>query len=148
VKSGDLLQRSGRKKSSRPIWERKSLADMNPHEWEQLCDGCGKCCCYRGGVSDGDGRYACPLLDTETSQCSDYRRRKQHVPDCFQITAKNIHSAVWLPSSCAYRLLAQGKPLPRWHHLVSGSRLTVHEAGRSVRGKIISSGEHDTTDPA
>lgn len=132
------MAKSGRKNSSRPFWERKALDQMNPHEWEQLCDGCGKCCCFRTSEQQDTGkRFACELLDPESCGCSNYSKRKSLVPDCFQITPKNIHSADWLPNSCSYRLLAQGKPLPRWHHLISKSKETVHSAGKSMRGNIV-----------
>lgn len=129
---------AGRKKSSRPFWERKTLDEMSPQEWEQICDGCGKCCCFRSAPDKADGKkYACLLLDPVSCQCSNYTKRKLLVPDCFQITSKNIHNASWLPASCSYRLLANNKPLPRWHHLITKSKETVHELGRSVRGKVV-----------
>jgi len=128
----------GRKKSSRPFWQRKTLEQMTSHEWELICDGCGKCCCFRATKDTQHGeKIACELLDPEASRCTNYPNRKKIVSDCFQITPKNIHTASWLPSSCSYRLLAQGRSLPRWHHLISKSRETVHAAGRSVRGLAI-----------
>lgn len=133
---------AGRKNSSKPFWERKTLDEMNPKEWELICDGCGKCCCFRSSSSDTDETFACELLDPTSCQCTNYPKRKQLVPDCFQITPKNIHNASWLPASCSYRLLANNKPLPKWHHLLSKSRDTVHELGRSIRGKTIQSDEN------
>ncbi len=125
-----------------PFWKVKELEDMTRAEWESLCDGCGKCCLYKleddetGSISFTN--VACKLLDAKTCQCSDYKNRKKHVPDCQVFNAKKVRKIHWLPSTCAYRLLAEGKDLPRWHPLVSGSPSTVHKAGVSVRNKIVS----------
>lgn len=124
------------------FWKTTALEDMNREEWESLCDGCGKCCLYK--IEDEDTgeiaftNVACKLLDAKTCQCSDYKNRKKHVPDCQVFNARKVRKLHWLPSTCAYRLLAEGKDLPRWHPLVSGHRATVHNAGASVRNKIIS----------
>lgn len=128
--------------STTPFWQSKSLAELNAAEWEALCDGCGKCCLAK--IEDEDSgeiaftRVSCRLLDTETCQCSDYGNRTQQVQDCVEIDAGNIAELDWLPSTCAYRLRSEGKPLYDWHPLVSGSRLSVHEAGMSVLGRVIS----------
>jgi uncharacterized cysteine cluster protein YcgN (CxxCxxCC family) len=125
-------------------WE-KPLRELSRAEWESLCDGCGKCCLHK--VEDEDtGRIygtnvACKLLDTHGCRCTAYRERKGIVPDCVRLTADLVGKLSWLPSTCAYRLRSEGKPLPEWHHLISGSRETVHEAGMSVRGWTISEGE-------
>ena len=122
-------------------WERP-LEQLNRAEWESLCDGCGKCCLHK--LEDADTgevfptNIACKLLDRSTCQCSNYRMRKAIVPDCVRLTYAKIERFGWLPSTCAYRLRAEGRPLPDWHHLVTGSRETVHEAGVSVRGWTIS----------
>ncbi|CAN5417345.1 YcgN family cysteine cluster protein [soil metagenome] len=122
------------------FWE-KPLGDLNRTEWEALCDGCGKCCLHK--VEDEDtGRIyptnvACRLLDRNTAQCSNYRNRRAFVPDCLRLTAAALDRITWLPGSCAYKLRAEGKPLPDWHYLISGDRQTVHAAGKSVRGWTV-----------
>ena len=125
------------------FWERVPLREMTAEEWEALCDGCGKCCLNK--LEDEDTgevaftRIACRLLDDESCRCGQYENRHQFVPECVTLTPKNIGThAYWMPRSCAYRLLEEGKPLQSWHHLVSGSRETVHEAGISVRGMTLS----------
>ena len=125
------------------FWERVPLREMTPGEWEALCDGCGKCCLNK--LEDEDTgevaftRIACRLLDDESCQCVHYQKRHHFVPECVTLTPENIGThAYWMPRSCAYRLLEEGKPLEKWHYLVSGSRETVHEAGISVRGQTLS----------
>lgn len=122
------------------FWERKSLDEMSAAEWESLCDGCARCCLNK--VLDEDEgtivwtSIACDLLDCSACRCSDYDHRSALVPDCVKLTPQGVRELPWLPPTCAYVLVAQGKPLFWWHHLVSGSRHTVHEAGMSVRGRI------------
>lgn len=130
---------------ARPFWEIKSLSDMTVDEWEALCDGCGKCCLHKlEDLNTHKVHYthvACRLLDTKTIHCTNYVRRKHLVPDCLQLSPDNITLYKWLPKTCAYRLLAEGKPLYNWHPLISGRSETVHEAGISVKGKCISERE-------
>ncbi|WP_404710751.1 YcgN family cysteine cluster protein [Sphingomonas sp. MMS24-J13] len=127
------------------FWEEKSLAQLDRGEWEALCDGCGKCCLHK--LEDEETgeifptNVACRLLDRKSGQCSDYKHRKRYVPDCIQLTPAKLDELEWLPTTCAYRLVAHGEPLPEWHHLISGSRETVHEAGVSVRGWTVSEDE-------
>lgn len=130
-----------------PFWRRKSLAEMTDGEWESLCDGCARCCLVKlqDGV-DGSTEYtdvACRLLDCETCRCTDYANRRAAVPDCVVLTADTIGALGWMPSTCAYRLLAEGKDLPWWHPLVSGDPDTVHRAGISVRHRVLSEAELD-----
>ncbi|MFY0692426.1 MAG: YcgN family cysteine cluster protein [Paracoccaceae bacterium] len=124
------------------FWERVALQDMSSEEWEALCDGCGKCCLNKLEDEDTQDvaftRVACRLLDDETCRCAQYDIRKQFVPDCVVLTPQNIGDiAYWMPSTCAYRLLFEGKPLRDWHPLISGTSETVHAAGVSVRGKTV-----------
>jgi uncharacterized protein len=124
-----------------PIWERP-LESLSRTEWEALCDGCGKCCLHKLEDEDtGEVHFtnvACRLLDTTTARCKDYRHRRALVPDCLRLTPRVAATAAWLPASCAYRLRADGKPLPDWHYLISGDRDAVHRAGASVAGKVVS----------
>jgi uncharacterized cysteine cluster protein YcgN (CxxCxxCC family) len=127
---------------AQPFWTVKSLSDMTRGEWEQLCDGCGRCCLNK--LEDEDTgefiytRAACKLLDLTTCRCRDYPNRCKRVSDCVALTAENVSTLGWLPPTCAYRLLDEGKPLPWWHPLVSGSEETVNEAGISVGASAYS----------
>jgi uncharacterized cysteine cluster protein YcgN (CxxCxxCC family) len=125
----------------RPFWETKSLAAMTPKEWESLCDGCGLCCLVRFEEDDGritPTRVACRLFDAHRCACTDYANRAREVPDCIKLTPGNIETLKWMPASCAYKRLDEGKPLPAWHPLLTGDRESVHDAGVSVRGQTIS----------
>ena len=125
----------------RPFWKAKRLDELSHDEWEQLCDGCGKCCLEKLEDADtGEISYtevACRLLDIRRCRCTRYAERRRFVPNCEQLDPTNIHRFNWLPSSCAYRLLANGQDLPWWHHLVSGERDLVHRVGASVRGRAV-----------
>ena len=134
-----------------PFWKRKSLAQMSDLEWESLCDGCGKCCLNKL-EEEGTNRtfytdVGCRLLDGETCRCRDYSHRQDKVDDCVRLTAKNLKRITWLPPSCAYVLLSEGRDLYWWHPLVSGDPETVHDAGVSVRGRVGAS-EIDVPDEA
>jgi hypothetical protein len=124
------------------FWREKTLRQMNREEWESLCDGCGKCCIHK--LEDEDTgelmatNIACRLLDRRNGRCTDYRNRKAHVPDCVRLTPDLIPKLDWLPSTCAYLLLHEGKDLPDWHPLITGDPESVHAAGQSTRGWTIS----------
>ncbi len=125
-----------------PFWERKSLEQMTREEWELLCDGCGRCCLEK--LKDEDTEkvsytsVACRYLDTWTCKCGLYDERKSFVPDCLVINPEMIRTIDWLPVTCAYRRIIEGKNLEWWHPLVSGDADTVHQAGISIREKVIS----------
>ena len=123
-----------------PFWD-KPLNALSRSEWEALCDGCGKCCLHKAEDADTGlihpTNIACRLLDRVSCLCSNYKGRKAFVPDCVRLTMANVDSLSWLPSTCAYRLRAAGKPLPDWHYLITGNRESVHEAGMSVRGWTV-----------
>ncbi|MEQ8964940.1 MAG: YcgN family cysteine cluster protein [Azospirillaceae bacterium] len=124
-----------------PFWRRKTLAQMTRAEWESLCDGCGKCCLVRLEDEDTGDIYvtdvACRLLDLGTCRCGDYADRKRHVPDCVVLRPDTVPELTWMPSTCAYRLLAEGRDLYWWHPLVSGDPETVVRAGQSARGRVV-----------
>ncbi len=123
------------------FWREKTLAEMSQTEWESLCDGCGKCCLHKIREKSGAlslTNVACRLLDTDTCRCTNYARRKTLVPDCVVLTPASLPAIDWLPSTCAYRLVQEGKELPDWHPLVSGEEASVHAAGISMQGLCIS----------
>lgn len=128
---------------STPYWKSKSLREMSDSEWENLCDGCGRCCLSKLEDEDTGKIYytdvGCELLDGQTCGCRDYPNRQQKVSDCVRLTPETVSTLSWLPPSCAYRLVADGRDLYWWHHLVSGDRDTVHLAGVSVRGRVTMS---------
>jgi hypothetical protein len=123
-----------------PFWRRKALSQMTRAEWESLCDGCGRCCLNKLIEEDTNRTVftdvGCKLLDGQTCRCTDYAHRQAKVKDCVRLTPRNVRRLTWLPPTCGYRLVAEGKDLAWWHPLVSGSRDTVHEAGISVRGRV------------
>ncbi|MCO6412772.1 MAG: YcgN family cysteine cluster protein [Thiogranum sp.] len=124
------------------FWEHKSLDDMNSEEWEALCDGCGRCCLLK--IEDLDSgqlfytNVICSLHDDKRGRCTRYADRSLLVPDCIKVTPKVAREELWLPDTCAYRLLAEGRPLFDWHPLISGDTRSVLAAGISVRDKVVS----------
>ena len=121
------------------FWETLPLEALTHNEWEALCDGCGKCCLNKLEFEDTGEvaftRLACQLLDWETCRCKNYENRRDFVPDCVQVTPERLPNIVyWLPRTCAYRRLHEGKPLLDWHPLISGTTQSVHDARISVQG--------------
>jgi uncharacterized cysteine cluster protein YcgN (CxxCxxCC family) len=125
-----------------PFWKTTPLSRMTSAQWESLCDGCGKCCLVK--LRDVDTNeilftnIACKQLDLRSCRCKDYQNRKELVPDCVQLSPRNIGRIDWLPETCAYKLVHRGEDLPWWHPLVSGDPRTVHQAGISMRRRAIS----------
>lgn len=122
------------------FWENKSLKNMSNKEWESLCDGCGRCCVHKYEVEETgelfESKYACELLDCNTCQCTDYANRIKRVKHCKVLTPDMVGKLTWLPETCAYRLLDEGKKLPSWHPLITGTSDTVHKLGISVAGRV------------
>ena len=114
---------------------------MTHQEWESLCDGCAKCCLHKL-VDEDTGEYyytnvSCRLLDTYSCRCTSYDNRSKLEPGCVLLTPDHVSDLSWLPITCAYRLVAESKELPYWHHLVSGNPDSVHIEGKSIRGKVV-----------
>ncbi|SHG73598.1 YcgN family cysteine cluster protein [Marivita hallyeonensis] len=137
--SADPIDRHG---LSPRFWERKALTELSEKEWEALCDGCGKCCLNK--LEDEETghveltRVACRLFDDSTCRCAQYEIRHQFVPECIVLKPTNIDShAYWMPQTCAYRLVWEGKPLYDWHPLISGTAQSVHDAGVSVKDRTV-----------
>ncbi|MCP4106426.1 MAG: YcgN family cysteine cluster protein [Desulfobacteraceae bacterium] len=131
--------------SQKTFWKTKSLSKMSKKEWESLCDCCGLCCLRKfEDENSGEVFYtnvACFMLDIENCTCTSYKYRAKVVPDCLTLTPARTREYHWLPETCAYRLILEGKELEWWHPLVSGDENTVHEAGISVRNQVISETE-------
>ncbi|GAB3023091.1 YcgN family cysteine cluster protein [Bowmanella dokdonensis] len=137
------------------FWEHKDLEQMNDREWEAICDGCGKCCLHKF-IEDEEGddqptdflrdgeqlvytSVVCHLLNTKSCQCTQYAKRTELVPDCVKLTRDNLKDIFFMPPSCSYRRLHEGRGLPSWHPLLhKGKKSAMHQAGMSVRGKTVS----------
>ncbi|MEN8180571.1 MAG: YcgN family cysteine cluster protein [Pseudomonadota bacterium] len=131
----------------KPFWKIVPLNEMSREQWESLCDGCAKCCLQK--LEDEDTReiyftnIVCDLLDLESCRCTQYPERSVLVPTCVTLTLEELQDPYWLPSTCAYRLLAEGKGLPPWHPLVSGASSTVETSGNSIKGKVVRESDAD-----
>ena len=142
----------------KPFWQEKTLKEMNRKEWESLCDGCAKCCLHKfidddsttdetelmptDHIKEGEqmsySNIACFLLNDKTCQCSQYNDRPALVPDCVKLTQDNLDDVFFMPPSCTYRRLQEGRGIPSWHPLLNkGKSSAMHKAGMSVRGKIV-----------
>lgn len=133
------------------FWKEKTLSEMSRDEWESLCDHCGKCCLMKLENSDPDSEDAdngeedsvyytklvCDLFNQKDGSCTDYWNRETLVPTCLRLTQDNLDQIEWLPPSCAYRRVMEGRDLADWHHLVSGDKNTIHQTGHSVIDKVV-----------
>ena len=132
------------------FWKKKSLREMTKQEWELLCDGCAVCCLHKVEYEEtGEVFYtavACRLLDIAQCCCTAYADRFSQIPDCLHLTPETVKKYRWLPETCAYRLLSEGKDLPDWHPLISGNPESVHICGISLRDRVISERYVNTDD--
>nr|WP_026317633.1 YcgN family cysteine cluster protein [Algicola sagamiensis] len=144
------------------FWENKTLDEMSDQEWEAICDGCGKCCLQKviddseekgttDYINDGETIYftsvVCQYLNTKQCACTCYKTRTVLVPDCVKLTKENLSDVFYMPPSCSYRRLQEGRGLPSWHPLLNkGKKTAMHRAGMSVRGKTVSDAEVDLED--
>ncbi|MDP2966507.1 MAG: YcgN family cysteine cluster protein [Pelolinea sp.] len=123
------------------FWKSKKLTDLSPEEWEALCDGCGICCLYKVEYEDTGEveltNIVCRFLDLDCIRCQLYGDRISAMPTCIKLTPSKVESLKWLPETCAYLLIFRGQPLPDWHPLESGNLQSIHDAGISVKGKVI-----------
>ncbi len=129
------------------FWKDKPLDTLTPEEWESLCDGCAKCCLHRIEDADTGEVYTtnivCRYLNQDDCRCGDYPNRSINVPDCVSVTPELLQDPYWLPSTCTYRVLAEGRELPEWHPLVSGTYATVLTSGNSIQGRVVCETEAD-----
>ncbi len=129
------------------FWETKKLSEMSTEEWESLCDGCAKCCLNKLEDEDTEEIFftsvACDLIDLESCRCTKYQQRTVLVPECIDLTQHDFSDYTWLPSTCAYKLLSDGKPLPSWHPLISGTQESVFEVGAAIRSFAIKESQVD-----
>jgi uncharacterized protein len=127
------------------FWQTKQLSEMTTEEWESLCDNCGKCCLHKLEDEDTGAIHftsvVCNLIDLKTCRCTRYSERTRLVPECLDLKQHDFAEFNWLPTTCAYRLLADGKPLPSWHPLVSGRAGSVQETGVSIRSYAMKESE-------
>ncbi len=130
------------KADQQAFWRVTPLEQMSKPEWESLCDGCARCCLVKfEDIDTGATLFtsaACKMLELGSCRCKDYPNRASVVPDCVPLHPNNVRELHWLPPTCAYRLVGEGKDLPWWHPLQSGDPETVHQAGISVKDQVIS----------
>ena len=142
-------------KSTDKFWETTPLSQMNAEQWEAICDGCAKCCLHKfiddeeaitpeptQVINQGEQIHytniVCTLLNTKSCECTRYAERSNLVPDCVKLTKDNLDEIFFMPPSCSYRRLHEGRGLPSWHPLLNkGKKAAMHKAGMSVRGKTV-----------
>jgi uncharacterized cysteine cluster protein YcgN (CxxCxxCC family) len=131
-----------RQKDTLPFWQNQSLEEMTAAQWESLCDGCGICCLEKlEDAETGVVEYtavACRHLDTASCRCRIYDQRHELNADCIRMTAQTLKTLPWLPDTCAYRRLAEGRNMPSWHPLVTGNPESVHRQGVGIRDRVLS----------
>jgi uncharacterized protein len=124
------------------FWKQKKLQEMSEQEWEQLCDGCARCCLLKLEDADTGELYftnvSCHLLNINKCSCNNYQNRKFLVPECLLVRNMALSEYQWLPETCAYRLLSEGRALPHWHPLLSGNKKSVRQAGATVSAFAMS----------
>ena len=144
------------------FWLKKSLAEMNNDEWEAICDDCGKCCLHTFIDSDEQDEsfestdvlregeeiiytaIVCRYLDTKKCFCTEYENRTSLVPSCVKLTKDNIDNIFFMPPSCSYRRLHEGRGLASWHPLLNnGSKAVMHRMGISVKGRVMKDNQID-----
>ncbi|MFI3189602.1 hypothetical protein BCS42_05685 [Crenothrix sp. D3] len=132
------------------FWKTKTLPEMTTQEWESLCDGCAKCCLHKLEDEDTGNIYftsiACRLIDLTSCRCTRYAERTQIIPDCLDLRQLETSQYHWLPVTCAYRLVHEGKELPMWHPLVSKNTASVEASGISIRSYARKELESDDID--
>lgn len=132
------------------FWKEIPITELNSSEWESICDGCAQCCAHKLECEDSGEIFktniVCQYLDTEQCQCSVYSERHKFVPDCIKITPENAGTLSWIPETCGYRVLAEGRELPEWHPLITGDKESTKNAGASIRQKVISEADIDLDD--
>lgn len=141
--------------NTEPFWQTKSLTEMTRDEWESLCDHCGKCCLLKLQDDEAEGDDAssiyytnviCNLFDKSDGHCSDYWNRETRVPTCIRLTRDNLAELEWMPPSCSYRRVMEGRGLAKWHHLVTGDKKSIHARNKSVLGRVVFESEINEED--
>lgn len=129
------------------FWEHKKLADFTEEEWEAVCMNCGKCCLFKLEDEDcGEIYYTnvvCRYFDKEHCRCNCYQERCRLVPTCLKLTKDNVDKIGWMPQSCAYRRLAEGKGLPEEHPLLNNGQMAEEH---TIKNYCVSELEIDEND--
>ncbi|WP_300675408.1 YcgN family cysteine cluster protein [Desulfoluna sp.] len=130
------------RESRTSFWENTPLDRMTQKQWESLCDGCGLCCMEKLEDAETGAIYvtsvACQYLDLESSRCRIYENRTFINDVCVQLTPADVAKYRWLPETCAYRRVLEGRPLPDWHPLLCGSAKQMKKAGATACDRAVS----------